>query len=158
VAARSAALPQLRAFAEPQICYLRRGADLRLGGQNEARIHDPLALPQSGRWRRRRSSASQCGAGWALSLLGNKPNDSSFMSEPPISRGFRARRRPESQIGRVPPGQHVTADFPVLSAGPTPQTELESWSFALFEGETLLAEWSWSEFEALPQAEVKVAA
>ena len=78
------------------------------------------------------------------------------MSEPPISRGFRARRRPESQIGRVPPGQHVTPDFPVLSAGPTPETDLQSWSFALFEGKALQAEWSWAEFEALPQTEVKV--
>jgi DMSO/TMAO reductase YedYZ molybdopterin-dependent catalytic subunit len=78
------------------------------------------------------------------------------MSEPPISRGFRARRRPESQLGRVPPGQHVTTDFPVLSAGPTPETDLESWSFALFAGESLLAEWSWADFEGLPQTKVKV--
>jgi DMSO/TMAO reductase YedYZ molybdopterin-dependent catalytic subunit len=78
------------------------------------------------------------------------------MSEPPISRGFRGRRHPDSEPGRVPPGQHVTTDFPVLSAGPTPDAGLESWSFALFEGEARLAEWSWSEFEALPQTEVTV--
>jgi len=78
------------------------------------------------------------------------------MSEPPISRGFRGRRRSDSQVGRVPPGQHVTTDFPVLSAGPTPDTDLENWSFALFEGEALLAEWSWVEFDAFPQTKVKV--
>ena len=78
------------------------------------------------------------------------------MSEPPISRGFRGRRRSDSQVGRVPPGQHVTTDFPVLSAGPTPDTDLENWSFALFEGEALLAEWSWVEFNAFPQTKVKV--
>ena len=39
----------------------------------------------------------------------------------PISRGFRRVRRPsDGEQGRVPPGQHVTQDFPVLSAGPTP--------------------------------------
>ena len=78
------------------------------------------------------------------------------MSEPPISRGFRGRRRSDSQVGRVPPGQHVTTDFPVLSAGPTPDTDLENWSFGLFEGEALLAEWSWVEFDAFPQTKVKV--
>ena len=39
---------------------------------------------------------------------------------PPISRGFH-RRRPSADPARVPPGQYVTHDFPVLSAGPTPQ-------------------------------------
>ena len=43
-----------------------------------------------------------------------------------ISRGFRGRRTPDVDPGRVPPGQYVTADFPVLSAGPTPHTALES--------------------------------
>ena len=56
----------------------------------------------------------------------------------------------------MPPGQHVTTDFPVLSAGPTPDTDLENWSFALFEGEALLAEWSWVKFDAFPQTKVKV--
>ena len=78
------------------------------------------------------------------------------MSEPPISRCFRGRRRPENQLGRVPPGQHVVTDFPVLSAGPTPDTDLESWSFGLFDAEAHLAEWSWANFEALPQTKVKV--
>lgn len=78
------------------------------------------------------------------------------MSKPPISRGFRARPRPEGQGKRVPPGQHVVGDFPVLSAGPTPQTSLETWAFALQHGGTLLAKWTWGEFEALPQTTVVV--
>jgi DMSO/TMAO reductase YedYZ molybdopterin-dependent catalytic subunit len=49
----------------------------------------------------------------------------------PISRGFYGRRRPEADPSRVPPGQYVTHDFPVLSAGPTPHTPLEAWSFTL---------------------------
>ena len=77
------------------------------------------------------------------------------MSEPPISRGFRGRRRSDSQVGRVPPGQHVTTDFPVLSAGPTPEIDPESWSFAIFEGKSLIVEWSWAEFEDLSQTKVK---
>ena len=37
----------------------------------------------------------------------------------PISRRFHGRRR-EVDAARVPPGQYVTGDFPVLSAGPSP--------------------------------------
>ena len=39
---------------------------------------------------------------------------------PPISRGFGGRRRREVDPSRVPPGQYVVDDFPVLSAGPDP--------------------------------------
>ena len=40
-----------------------------------------------------------------------------------ISRGFHRRNVEPGQEGRVPPGQHVTSDFPVLSAGPTPHRQ-----------------------------------
>ena len=39
-----------------------------------------------------------------------------------VSRGFHRRHAEPGQEGRVPPGQYVTTDFPVLSAGPTPHT------------------------------------
>jgi DMSO/TMAO reductase YedYZ molybdopterin-dependent catalytic subunit len=77
------------------------------------------------------------------------------MSEPPISRGFHGRKKPGGPANRVPPGQHLVSDFPVLSAGPTPQTKLEDWSFTLKAGGKLLKEWSWAEFEALPQTKIK---
>jgi len=47
-----------------------------------------------------------------------------------ITRGFKGRGR-RGAPGRVPPGQYVTDDFPVLSAGPTPRAQLDSWSFVL---------------------------
>jgi len=77
------------------------------------------------------------------------------MTRPPISRGFRGRR-PDGHTDRLPPGQYVTSGFPVLSAGPTPHTDLESWSFSIYDRDTALAEWSWVDFEALPQTSVKV--
>jgi DMSO/TMAO reductase YedYZ molybdopterin-dependent catalytic subunit len=77
------------------------------------------------------------------------------MSEPPISRGFRGRKESKGPANRVPPGQHLVSDFPVLSAGPTPQTKLADWSFSLEAGGKLLKEWSWAEFEALPQTKIK---
>lgn len=74
-----------------------------------------------------------------------------------ITRGFRSKERNRGpDADRVPPGQSVTIDFPVLTAGPTPRTPLTEWSFALREGDRVLAEWLWDDFEKLPQTEVKV--
>jgi DMSO/TMAO reductase YedYZ molybdopterin-dependent catalytic subunit len=78
------------------------------------------------------------------------------MDKPPISRGFRARNRPDIERKRVPPGQHAVSDFPVLSAGPTPQTNLDRWTFTLQAGGSLLGRWTWAEFAALPQTAVRV--
>jgi hypothetical protein len=47
---------------------------------------------------------------------------------PLISRGFHHRRRTDVDAARVPPGQYVVNDFPVLSAGPTPTVPFEQWS------------------------------
>ena len=73
---------------------------------------------------------------------------------PVVSRGFRGRRAADVDPARTPPGQYVTADFPVLSAGPTPHTALDLWDFSIV-GE--LAEprgWTWEEFRALPSEEI----
>ena len=77
------------------------------------------------------------------------------MDEPPISRGFRSRQNDQTPRNRVPPGQYVTTDFPVLSAGPTPQVALDQWRFVLEHAGSPLASWSWGEFEALPQTTIK---
>jgi DMSO/TMAO reductase YedYZ molybdopterin-dependent catalytic subunit len=68
----------------------------------------------------------------------------------PISRGFAGRRLPAADASRVPPGQYVTRDFPVLSAGPTPQTPLAEWSFAIDGAIDEPVSWQWHEFLALP--------
>jgi DMSO/TMAO reductase YedYZ molybdopterin-dependent catalytic subunit len=68
----------------------------------------------------------------------------------PISRGFHRRHAPEGDPGRLPPGQYWTADFPVLSAGPTPHTPLSEWSFAIDGAVEERKSWSWAEFQALP--------
>jgi hypothetical protein len=48
----------------------------------------------------------------------------------PISRGFGGRRRDGIDPSRIPPGQYYERGFPVLSAGPTPRTPLEEWTFS----------------------------
>jgi DMSO/TMAO reductase YedYZ molybdopterin-dependent catalytic subunit len=73
-----------------------------------------------------------------------------------ITRGFHGRAdRPTSN--RLPPGQHLTSAFPVLSAGSAPQTPLHAWSFSL-EAETgeKLGSWCWDEFRALGSVDVTV--
>lgn len=74
----------------------------------------------------------------------------------PISRGFRGRRRPDADPGRVPPGQYVTSDFPVLSAGPTPHTPLDGWSFTIDGAVDEPVSWPWDEFAGLQLATVTV--
>jgi DMSO/TMAO reductase YedYZ molybdopterin-dependent catalytic subunit len=73
---------------------------------------------------------------------------------PIISRGFRGRRQ-DGPPDRVPPGQYLTDDFPVLSAGPTPHTSLEEWTFTI-EGGAEPVRWSWEELQALPREGVSV--
>jgi DMSO/TMAO reductase YedYZ molybdopterin-dependent catalytic subunit len=72
------------------------------------------------------------------------------------TRGFTGKGRPEGQLGaRLPRGQYLTTDFPVLTAGPTQRTPLENWSMSLQQDGRMLAEWSWDQFGALPQTELK---
>jgi DMSO/TMAO reductase YedYZ molybdopterin-dependent catalytic subunit len=70
------------------------------------------------------------------------------------TRGFKGKR-PPSEAKRLPPGQHPTSDFPVLSAGPTPHTPLDDWTFTVEDedGETL-ASWGWEAFQALGPTDV----
>ncbi|HWH12299.1 MAG TPA: sulfite oxidase-like oxidoreductase [Solirubrobacteraceae bacterium] len=73
-----------------------------------------------------------------------------------VSRGFSGRRRRTVDPARVPPGQHVTEDFPVLSAGPTPRTPLVDWSLAVRGDVGVDVSWTWDEFRSLPSERVTV--
>ena len=75
---------------------------------------------------------------------------------PPISRGFIGRRRPVADPSLVPPGQYVTSDFPVLSAGPTPHAPRDEWSFTVDGAVQKPVSWPWNEFTALPAERVTV--
>ena len=67
-----------------------------------------------------------------------------------LSRGFIGKRKLDGPPERVPPGQYVTHDFPVLSAGPTPRIPLERWSFEINGLVRQPVHWSWAEFMRLP--------
>jgi DMSO/TMAO reductase YedYZ molybdopterin-dependent catalytic subunit len=67
-----------------------------------------------------------------------------------VSRGFRGKRRQPAAGVRIPPGQHLVGDFPVLSAGPTPRTSTDEWSFSIVGEIDEPRRWSWQEFQKLP--------
>ena len=71
-----------------------------------------------------------------------------------VTRGFGGRQPPQDVAGRLPPGQFLTEDFPVLSAGPNPRVSLDDWKFTLKLRAKPVAEWSWAEFNALPQSKM----
>jgi len=71
-----------------------------------------------------------------------------------ISRGFHRRSVEPGLEGRVPPGQHLTPDFPVLSAGPTPHTALDRWTFSIQGEVDEPLSWTWDEFQALPRESI----
>ncbi|HLT11765.1 MAG TPA: sulfite oxidase-like oxidoreductase [Micromonosporaceae bacterium] len=64
-----------------------------------------------------------------------------------ITRGFSGRGR---QSENLPPGQYLTEDFPVLSAGPTPRIALDRWEFTITTETGQRHTWTWPELMALP--------
>jgi DMSO/TMAO reductase YedYZ molybdopterin-dependent catalytic subunit len=75
----------------------------------------------------------------------------------PVSRGFRGlRRTPTGEAGRLPPGQYLTGGFPVLSAGPTPHTPLQNWTFSITQRGEMKGSWTWQAFQELPAEDVTV--
>ena len=69
-----------------------------------------------------------------------------------VSRGFRGRGDHEPEGDRLPPGQHTVSDFPVLTAGPTPDVGLDEWSFVVDGAVEKPVELSWERFRELPTA------
>jgi DMSO/TMAO reductase YedYZ molybdopterin-dependent catalytic subunit len=70
-----------------------------------------------------------------------------------VSRGF-GGRRPGAEL---PPGQYLVEDFPVLSAGPTPDIDLRDWELVITNNSgDQQRRWDWNRFRALPSATVTV--
>jgi DMSO/TMAO reductase YedYZ molybdopterin-dependent catalytic subunit len=65
-----------------------------------------------------------------------------------ISRRFSSRR--SAADIELPPGQYLTTDFPVLSAGPTPHVPVDQWKFIIDDGTDVLRRWDWKSFRDLP--------
>ena len=73
-----------------------------------------------------------------------------------VSRGFKGKRRDGASSSRVPPGQHLVDDFPVLSAGPTPHVPTSEWTFSIVGEVDEPKVWTWDEFRKLPSETITV--
>jgi DMSO/TMAO reductase YedYZ molybdopterin-dependent catalytic subunit len=58
--------------------------------------------------------------------------------------------RPETE--RLPPGQHLVKDWPVLDLGRQPDVEKEDWKLKLFGAVENPFTWDWAGFAAQPQS------
>ena len=70
---------------------------------------------------------------------------------------IRERREAEAtarQENRLPPGQSITAKFPVLHYGPTPQIDLATWNLKIFGLVEQDVVWNWEQFNKLPRYSV----
>ena len=66
-----------------------------------------------------------------------------------VTPGFFGRsRRPDAEL---PPGQYLTEDFPVLSAGPTPRIALDEWEFSITSESGEVRRWTWKDLQAMPR-------
>jgi DMSO/TMAO reductase YedYZ molybdopterin-dependent catalytic subunit len=64
-----------------------------------------------------------------------------------FTRGFSGRRRESADL---PPGQYLTEDFPVLTAGPTQRVATDDWAFTITTETGKEHRWDWAAFTALP--------
>jgi DMSO/TMAO reductase YedYZ molybdopterin-dependent catalytic subunit len=65
-----------------------------------------------------------------------------------VTPGFHGRGRRAGPD--LPPGQYLTTDFPVLSAGPTPRVPTDAWEFVLSTETGATYRTSWAQLLALP--------
>ncbi|HCA79604.1 MAG TPA: sulfite oxidase-like oxidoreductase, partial [Bacteroidetes bacterium] len=56
---------------------------------------------------------------------------------------------------KLPPGQSGTEKFPVLTYGETPTISHEQWRFDVWGSVEADRQWTWNEFMALPQSDLK---
>jgi DMSO/TMAO reductase YedYZ molybdopterin-dependent catalytic subunit len=57
--------------------------------------------------------------------------------------------RPEAD--RLPPGQHLVRDWPVLDLGVQPKLTLETWTLRIYGAVTEAVTWDWAAFRGQPQ-------
>jgi DMSO/TMAO reductase YedYZ molybdopterin-dependent catalytic subunit len=64
-----------------------------------------------------------------------------------FTRGFSGRRRASADL---PPGQYLTEDFPVLTAGPTQRVPTDTWELTVTTETGEVHRWDWTALLALP--------
>ncbi len=65
----------------------------------------------------------------------------------PFSKEQEGRRR--TGLDRLPPGQRLTKDWPILSYGPTPRVDTDAWRISVWGEVEEDVTWTWAEFLAI---------
>jgi hypothetical protein len=68
-----------------------------------------------------------------------------------VTRGFSGRLRWDD---RLPPGQYLAHDFPVLSAGATPLVPTDMWTFTVTTELGVTHRWTWADLMRLHAEDV----
>jgi len=68
-----------------------------------------------------------------------------------LGKSDRSGRAVRAGAERLPPGQHVVRDWPVLDLGVQPAVPLDRWELRVFGVVAEQVTWDWAGFQALPQ-------
>jgi DMSO/TMAO reductase YedYZ molybdopterin-dependent catalytic subunit len=71
-----------------------------------------------------------------------------------FTRGFAGHRGEPDD--RLPPGQTLFQRWPVLSAGPTPRVDTDTWDFVIRDDDDTEQHWSWEQLLALGVEDITV--
>jgi len=66
---------------------------------------------------------------------------------------FLTGRTARPDADRLPPGQHVVKDWPVLDLGEQPNIATERWRLDVFGAVENPASWDWNQFQQMPQTQ-----
>jgi hypothetical protein len=67
-----------------------------------------------------------------------------------VSPGFKGRGGRREPSAELPPGQYLVEDFPVLSAEPTSDIDLQDWELTITNETGTQQRWDWNGFRKLP--------
>lgn len=71
-----------------------------------------------------------------------------------VFNAFRRAERDQSIAQRIPPGQSLTRDFPVLHYGPTPNVNVQTWNLQVYGLVERTFDVNWTEFRSFPRKSV----
>ncbi len=86
-----------------------------------------------------------------------EPNERTVKAKQQVAqhrREFSCREVDEPQDERVPPGQHVVNNFPVLDLGCKPEIVLAEWALSIDGGVANPLTWDWEAFQRQPQVQL----
>ena len=68
-----------------------------------------------------------------------------------INKGFKPKRNIDHNK-KLPPGQYIVDDLPILTAGPTPKIDKEIWNLEIMKNNELILSINWNDLMKFPQS------